>query len=132
MTWILWDNTLETGQARMDEDHRELARLFDLLSEAVAQRREREFCSSVVDQIIEHARTHFELEQQFMAERHYPKIKQHTAEHDMLLAQALECRAAFDAGDGPKIALADFPDVWLSFHILFSDKDLAQFLAQTG
>lgn len=133
MSWIVWDNALETGQARMDEDHHELARLFDLLCEAVEQRRDREFCSAVIEQIIEHAGTHFESEQELMAERHYPKIEQHTAEHALLLAQAIEYKAAFDAGAaGPQFALADFPDVWLSFHILFSDKDLARFLAQAG
>lgn len=133
MTWIVWDSTLETGQAQMDEDHHELARLFDLLCAAVAQRREREYCSTVLEQIIEHAAAHFESEEELMTGRDYPKTGQHIAEHAMLLAQAIEYRAAFDAGIAePNIALADFPDVWLAFHILFSDKDLARFLAQAG
>ena len=133
MTWIVWDHALETGQARMDEDHHELARLFALLCEAVEQRRDREYCSAVLEQIIGHAGTHFKSEQELMAERHYPNIEQHTAEHAMLLAQAIEYKAAFDAGAaGTQIALADFPDIWLSFHILFSDKDLARFLAEAG
>ena len=128
----LWDNTLETGHARMDADHLELATLFNLLREAVEQRKGKEFCASVLDRIIQHAKEHFRREQQLMAKHHYPKIEQHTAEHVMLLNQALNYRATFDTGAAePQIAVIDFPDVWLGFHILFSDKDLARFLAHS-
>ena len=131
MTWKLWDGTLETGHARLDADHKALASLFNLLREAAEQRREKEFCGLVLEQIIAHAGAHFELERQLMAKHHYPKLEQHAAEHAMLIDQAVNYKAAFDAGaDRPQIALTDFPDVWLAFHILFSDKDLARFLAQ--
>ena len=33
-TWIAWDDTLETGHARMDADHRKRAELFGLLRDA--------------------------------------------------------------------------------------------------
>jgi hemerythrin-like metal-binding protein len=133
MTWRLWDNTLLTGQAELDEEHEALARLFDLLHDTPDQRRDKAFCSSVLEQIIGQARTHFDNEEQLMLQRQYPKIVQHTGEHAMLLAQAIEYKAAFDAGTiGPQIALNEFPDVWLAFHILFSDKDLARFLAHPG
>jgi hemerythrin-like metal-binding protein len=131
MAWILWDNTLETGHSRMDADHRELSRLFNLLREAVEQHRGKEFCSLVLEQIIEHARSHFQREQQLMARRHYPRTEQHAAEHAMLLDQAVNYKAAFDLAESePDIDLVNFPEVWLAFHILFSDKDLARFLAQ--
>ena len=133
MTSNLWDNTLKTGHPGIDADHRELAGLFDLLPEAVAQRRGKAFCGRLLDQIIGQAQTHFQREQQLMVKHHYPGIEQHAAEHAMLLDQALNYRASFDPGAAEsEIALIDFPDVWLAFHILFSDKDLARFLAQTA
>jgi hemerythrin-like metal-binding protein len=129
---IRWDDTLDTGHVGMDTDHKELARLFNLLREAAERPDGKESWGVVLDQIIEHARMHFHREQELMAEHHYPKIEQHAAEHAMLLDQARDYRASLEAGTtGPKIALADFPDVWLAFHILFSDKDLARFLAGT-
>jgi hypothetical protein len=49
----------------------------------------------------------------------------------MLLDQAVKYKAAFDAAAAePDIALINFPDFWLAFHILFSDEDLARFLAR--
>lgn len=133
MDWIPWDNTLNTGHARMDADHKALAELFNLLADAVDKRKGREFYVSVLDNIIRDARAHFELEEQLMAQFHYPKSAQHKAEHAMLIDQALSYRSTFevDATESP-IAVAHFPEVWLAFHILFSDKELAGFLAQAA
>jgi len=133
MDWITWDHTLKTGHAKMDADHEELAELFNRLPHAVEQRKGKDFCAKVLDDIIQHARMHFELEQQLMARHHYPKTEQHTAEHAMLIDQALHYKATFDMDSGgSRIALARFPEVWLAFHILFSDKELANFLARTA
>jgi len=133
MNWIVWDSTLDTGHPAIDADHMELARLFNLLPEAATMPGGNTLCGKVLDQIIEHARKHFQQEQQLMANCRYPKIEQHTAEHVMLLDQVLNYQATFDAGAAAsEIALIDFPDAWLAFHILFSDKDLARFLASTG
>jgi hemerythrin len=131
MNRIVWEKTLETGHPRIDADHKVLARLFNLLPKTLGTPRGKEQCSEVLGQIIEHARTHFDREQQLMAKHNYPRIAQHTAEHAMLLEQALAYRLAFDAGTAEAdVALVDFPEVWLSFHILFSDKDLVRFLEQ--
>ena len=91
------------------------------------------FAGTLMLAAIEHAKAHFELEEQLMAQHHYPKSDQHKAEHAMLIDQALNYRATFavDAVESP-VAVAHFPEVWLAFHILFSDKDLADFLARSA
>jgi hemerythrin-like metal-binding protein len=133
MDWISWDQTLKIGHARMDADHEALAELFNLLPRAVAQRKGKHYCAEVLDDIIQHATIHFDLERQLMAQHHYPKTGQHTAEHVMLIEQALQYKANFDIDSSEsRIALARFPEVWLAFHILFSDKELANFLARTA
>ena len=128
MDWISWDHTLKTGHARMDADHEELAELFNLLPLALEQPNGKDACARVLDDIIEHAILHFDLERQLMTQHGYPKIAQHLAEHAMLLDQARHYKATFDTDAASRIALARFPEVWLGFHILFSDKDLANFL----
>ncbi len=131
MDWISWDHTLKTGHAKMDADHKALAELFNLLPHALEQGKGKDFCVKVLDDVIRHATTHFDLERQLMAQHRYPKTAQHTAEHAMLIEQALHYKATFDVdASGSRIALARFPEVWLGFHILFSDKELANFLAR--
>jgi len=130
MDWVPWDSTLQTGHAKMDADHSGLAELFNRLANGVEQRKGRDFYAELLDQIIRHAQAHFALEEQLMAEHAYPKSEQHKAEHAMLIGQALNYRAGFDAdATEPQVAVAHFPEVWLAFHILFSDKELAEFLA---
>ena len=133
MDWVPWDNTLKTGHAKIDADHNDLAELFNRLADAVEKGKGKDVYGSLLDDIIEHAHTHFGLEEQLMAERHYPNFAQHQAEHAMLIGQAINYRATFDvdANESP-VAVAHFPEVWLAFHILFSDKDLADFLTRTA
>src|SRR5512140_3618634 len=96
MDWIAWDESLDTGDTRMDAEHKELAQLFNRLRDAVDGGAGKAACAEVLDGIIGHAQAHFELEQQLMARHAYPKAAQHAAEHAMLLRQARDCRASFD------------------------------------
>ena len=131
MDWIAWDDTLDTGHASMDAEHKELAQLFNRLRDAVEGGEGKAACAKVLDAIIGHAQTHFELEQRWMAQHRYPKAEQHAAEHAMLLRQALDYRENFDVDNAAaKSTLMKFPEVWLAYHILFSDKELAAFLAR--
>lgn len=131
MDWIAWDDTLETGHAGIDADHKQLAGLFNRLRNALESGAENAFCTAVLDDIVRHTKAHFELEQRLMIQHRYPKSEQHAAEHAMLIRQALDFRNSFDAGtDASRPAQMRFADVWLAFHILFSDKELAAFLAR--
>ena len=129
---IAWDCSLDTGHTGMDADHKELAELFRQLRDALDSGAGKASCTKVLDHIIGHTRAHFELEQRLMSQYQYPKTEQHAAEHAMLIRQALDYRESFDVDlAASRSALTRFADVWLAFHILFSDKDLAAFLART-
>jgi hemerythrin-like metal-binding protein len=132
MDWIAWDDTLDTGHARMDAEHKEQAQLFNRLRDAVEGNEGKAACAKVLDGIIGHAKTHFEMEQRLMAQHRYPKAEHHAAEHAMLIHQALDYRESFDVDSAAtRATLMRFPEVWLAYHILFSDKELAAFLART-
>lgn len=133
MEWIAWDDSLDTGDAGMDAEHKELAQLFDRLRGAVEGGQGKASCAKVLDDIIGHAESHFEREQQLMAQHAYPKREQHAAEHAMLIRQVLDYKENFDVDSAEsRSALMNFPEVWLTYHILFSDKELAAFLARAG
>jgi len=130
MDWNAWDETLETGHAGMDADHAHLAGLFDRLRDAIEGGESNAACVKILDDIIGHTRAHFELEQRLMVQHRYPKAEQHAAEHAMLILQAQDYRHSFDIHvAASRSAQIRFADVWLAFHILFSDKALADFLA---
>jgi len=131
MDWIAWDETLETGHAGMDADHKHLAGLFERLRDALEGGEEKASCVEILDGIIRHTQAHFELEQRLMIQHRYPKADQHAAEHAMLIRQAQDYRDSYDTDTAAsKSAQIRFADVWLAFHILFTDKELAAFLAR--
>lgn len=132
MDRIAWDDTLLTGNPGMDAEHRALAGLFDQLREAAQGGRDQAVCAGLFDRLVRQAQAHFELEQRLMAQHRYPEAEQHAAEHAMLMRQAQDYRGRF--GLDWAAARADLPrfaEVWLAFHILFSDNALAAFLAGT-
>ena len=132
METIAWDESLDTGHEGMDAEHKELAELFQKLRDALETSAGKASCTKALDNIIGHTRAHFDLEQRLMTQYQYPKTEQHAAEHAMLIRQALDFRASFDVDlVTSRSVLMRFADVWLAFHILFSDKELAAFLART-
>jgi hemerythrin len=132
MDRIAWDDALLTGNPGMDAEHRALAGLFDQLREAAQGGRDQAACAALFDRIVRQTQTHFELEQRLMAQHSYPEAERHAAEHAMLMRQAQDYRARFDLDwAAARADLLQFAEVWLAFHILFSDKALAAFLAGT-
>jgi len=129
LDWIAWHDTLNTGHAGIDAAHKELAQRFNRLRDAVERGEGKLSCARALDDIIQHAQAHFELEQRLMIRHRYPNAEQHAAEHAMLLRQAQDYRESFDLNSAASRSdLMRFPEVWLEFHILFSDKALGAFL----
>jgi hemerythrin len=133
MEWIHWDTVLATGHVIFDTDHEHLVALFNQLVASVKERKSKVVCAKLLYKIIQHAQVHFAFEEQLMADQHYPKADQHTAEHARLVKQAVRYMAKFEAdAPGSYIPLIHFPEDWLTFHILSADKELAEFLSVTA
>ncbi len=125
-----WHQVLSTGHAAMDLDHKKLADLLALLGEGLDKRIGGEFCHKLMEDLILAAKEHFDLEERTMAECRYPMKLQHAGEHAMLIGQLRDFLSTLDVdSSGAHAALVQFTEVWLSFHILFSDKKFADFLA---
>ena len=130
MDWIIWDKTFELGHDSMDQDHKMLVILINLLADSMARRHGREFCSEVLDEIMSYTRRHFATEEQLMASRDYALADAHKSEHRSLLDLAMRHKTWFETGSlEASIALLDFLEATLARHILNSDKVLADSLA---
>ena len=115
----------------MDVDHRKLVDLFNLLGEGISNRKGKEFCVRILDEIIELGKTNFELEDKLMTAHRYPKGEEHSAKHATMMERALSYRNNLDVdAAGAYMALVHFAEVWLCYHIIFFDKELARFLAR--
>lgn len=125
MEWIVWDDSLETGLAELDEDHRKLMELINRLADGVTNHRGMAFIMAVFDEFIEHAQRHFAMEERLMAHHDYPKAKHHAAHHAALLEELTDSIEAITPDSAPSVALLDFLEAWLKHHILSLDKEMA-------
>lgn len=133
LDWIAWDSLVSTNHAAMDADHKQLVTLFNDLAEAVTTGKGESECTRLLDDIVGHTRKHFAFEEQLMETHAYPQAAAHSAEHILLLDQALKYKAKFQSGFSEShIALIHFPEDWLTRHIARMDRPLGEFLAAAG
>ena len=52
MKELVWDRTLSVGVPEIDEDHRKLVDLFNLLNRAVTEGASRDYTEALVDELI--------------------------------------------------------------------------------
>lgn len=128
MEWIVWDDTLETGHAELDDDHKRLVDLINQLADGVTNHKGMEFCGKAFEALIEHTQRHFALEERLMAAHRYSRSEHHKAQHAALFAEVRELTSTFDQpglASPLSVSLLQFLEVWLKHHILGSDKELA-------
>jgi len=127
MTWL---PVYSVNLPPIDAQHK---RLFDLVNrlhdEIVVKKSSPEVIGDVLDELIRYTKTHFELEERFLASMRYPEIAQHKAKHDALTSRLVSLQQDFAAGKVTVAAeLMNFMRHWLTNHILKTDKQYGAFL----
>jgi hemerythrin-like metal-binding protein len=125
-----WTDSLETGIAEIDAQHRELfrcvARVRDaaFADDAAEMDRTVTFLRAYVDE-------HFRTEEAFMAAKRYPGLARHRLEHAALLEAVAEIAADHalrGAGANSLARVERFLSDWLRTHIGVTDQALARFV----
>ncbi len=76
----------------IDQQHKELVGMFNMLHDAVKSRQPREDIYRLIDEIISHTRLHFAAEEQVMQEAGYPMVAEHRQKHRELIQDTLRLR----------------------------------------
>lgn len=129
---IVWGKVLSVGVEEIDEDHRKLVGIFNILNHAVQDGESPEYLAATLEELINCTVWHFSHEERLMLKYRYPQLAEHQAEHRDLIQSAKELRQELLRADR---AVADeqilFLERWLTEHILTTDLRLGAFLAQT-
>ncbi len=129
---IVWGKVLSVGVEEIDEDHRKLVGIFNILNQAVQDGESPEYLAATLEELINCTVWHFSHEERLMLKYRYPQLAEHQAEHRDLIQSAKELRQELLRADR---AVADeqilFLERWLTEHILTTDLRLGAFLAQT-
>jgi hemerythrin len=118
-----WSEKFATGIRAIDNDHRGLFEEFRILSEQLARASGPGDAAPVIASLKLYVSEHFEREEMFMENAHYPDLEAHRHEHRKAAGLIDELDHIYksdpDSVDGGKVA--EFLGNWLAGHILGSD-----------
>ena len=123
-----WNENFNTGLQKIDEQHRRLVELLNLLASHLAFKSDIPALNVIFDELAEYAAYHFEMEEaiwrEFLADD--PSIQGHKQIHDSFLTSILEIKAGKVHSTEHVIEqVLDFLTRWLATHILENDRYMA-------
>lgn len=126
-----WNNSFETGIPQIDEQHKRLINLLNLLASHLAYQSDMLVLDNIFKELAEYAIYHFNSEgevwHQYFGEND-DWVLQHQKEHDSFLVEVLKLKAEEKEKTFNDVIedLLSFLTHWLAFHIVDSDKRMAK------
>lgn len=132
MNDLHWDEILSIGVDEIDEDHRRLLELFNILNHSVTEGGAPDYLAAVLEELINCTAWHFSHEERLMLKYGYAGLADHKTEHRELIKSVRELQQKIlQAG----IRMADddlvYLERWLTQHILTDDAKMGVYLSQT-
>jgi len=132
MSPIEWDPALGTGDPLVDEQHRNIHKIFNELESAPGRP---EDIMRVLELLLDHVVVHFDTEETLMRRVDYPaeSMSEHIELHRELTEVARQKVLEFRAGElGGVKPLLDFLREWLVGHVHQHDRELIEFVRVRG
>jgi hemerythrin len=131
MKELTWDRTLSVDVPEIDEDHRRLVDLLNILNRSVVEGDSTAYIEAVLEELISCTVWHFRHEERLMLKYAYQGALEHKSEHQELIecAKALR-RRLLREGKGVSSEDIEFLEHWLAGHILGADMDLGSYLCE--
>lgn len=131
--FVQWTNDLSVGIEEIDEQHKVLAGLVNEMHEAIQRHQAHDVVRGILDRLASYTQTHFVVEESLMRILNYPDYETHKTEHDNLIDQVTELQKKLDAGKASiNFELMHFLKVWLTKHIMESDKAYTEHFLRAG
>ncbi|MGI5984878.1 MAG: hemerythrin family protein [Clostridiales bacterium] len=127
---FVWTKDLETGNALIDNEHRQLVKAADELVEACGQGKGRQEVGKAVEFLSNYTKTHFAHEEELQLKYKYPDYAAHKSWHQSFLKEFEDVAAKLKA-EGATIALVADVNAKVSkliTHIKTLDLKLAQYI----
>lgn len=128
---LVWDSSLSVHVKEIDEDHRRLVDLFNILGHAVAQGDPRNYIEAVLEELISLTVWHFRHEERLMLRHGYEGLAEHKSEHEQLIESVRALQQKFLQGSGPLSSEdVEFLEHWLTEHIYVADMQMGSYLGE--
>jgi len=125
---LVWGEILSVGVDEIDDDHRKLVDLFNMLSHSLTEGAAKEYLNAVLDELVHCTTWHFSHEERLMIQYGYKGFAEHRAEHEELLRSVRKLQHVIQAGKDIDTKDIEFLEQWLTGHIFSTDMKLGSFL----
>ncbi len=128
---LIWSDSLSVAVKEIDDDHRRLVDLFNILNHAVVEQDSAEYIEAILDELISCTVWHFKHEERLMLKYRYAGHSEHKREHQELIDSAKVLQERFLQEDKPLSSEdIEFLEHWLTEHILVADMELGAYLVE--
>lgn len=126
---ITWDDSLNVDVEEIDEDHRRLVDLFNILSHSVAEGDSADYIEAVLEELINCTIWHFSHEERLMLLYKYEGLEEHKEEHEELIKSVRMLQKKFHK-ENKLLTNEDIEYLanWLTEHIVGYDMNLGFYL----
>ena len=100
MVKLEWLDRYSIGIEEIDDDHKNILQIMRNVKKAIKSK-DFEHCTSLLDDLVSLATTHFQNEEQYLAESSYPYIEEHIRYHQELLLKISEAKKTCDKVNEP-------------------------------
>jgi hemerythrin len=133
---VMWDERYIIDNSNIDEQHKKIFSILDLLENSCNSESESESESEsktilfAIDSLFEYTQVHFHAEEQLMLSGNYNKYEEHKLLHEQFIDSILIYREQFELIGASEIAVMLCLKLreWLVNHILFVDQDYSHSL----
>ena len=128
---LIWDTTLSVEVKEIDDDHRKLVELFNMLSHSVMEGDAANYIEAVLEELISFTVWHFRHEERLMLKYGYEGMEEHKTEHQQLIESVRDLQQKYhQASESVSDQDIKFLEYWLTGHILGADMELGSFLGE--
>jgi len=132
MAYLEWSNKYLTGIPNIDDEHKNLFAIINVLHDNVQKNDPETNAAPVLAALGQYVKKHFASEEMVMRQAEYPSIADHIEKHRAInrkvqryIDQCNDDPRAVDVGE-----LLDFLKRWLVNHVLKSDMDYVPYVRQ--
>ena len=127
MAFITWNDSFSVGVDSIDNQHKKLCDMVNLLHEAMGAGKGNDAVGKIILETVNYSKQHFAFEESYMKGIGYPLFNDHKKIHEDLTRQATELQNKVKNNERINvIATCQFLKDWLQNHILKEDKKYAQ------
>ena len=129
MSHITWTEDLALGIEPFDAHHQHLISLINDSTLCLEKGAPQEEVAVILNDLVDYAWYHFNAEEKWMREHHYPQLEDHQLIHKDFSTKIIEFQNQFTDGNAAVAEkLTTYLNFWLIDHIVICDSQYASFI----